>query len=88
MKKVILAIIVVIIVFAFTSPLYAWPAKGVPATGDMTPNSADPQVELGTNAVAYYSSQCIKNGGDFGGTGVDPSHGVRAAEIQLLLGHI
>lgn len=86
MKKIILAIIVFIIVFSFTSPLYAWPAKGVPATGDMTTKPDGTNVDNG-NLVAIYSSQCIKNGGDFKGTGVDPSHGVRGAEIQLLLGH-
>lgn len=86
MKKIILAIIVVIIVFSFTLPLYAWPAKGVPATGDLEKKAAGTNVD-NDNLVAIYSSQCIKNGGDFGGTGVDPSHGVRGAEIQFLLGH-
>lgn len=87
MKKIILAIIVVIIVFSFTLPLYAWPSKGVPATGDLEEKAAGTNVDINVNQVAYYSSMYIKNGGDFGGIGDDPSHGVRGAVIQALLGH-
>jgi len=86
MKKIILAIIVVIIVFSFTLPLYAWPAQGVPATGDLEKKAAGTNVDNG-NLVAYYSSMYIKNGGDFGGTGDDPSHGARGIAIQALLRH-
>ena len=59
----------------------------MPATGDLVQkDQGGTNVDNG-NLVAYYSSMYIKNGGDFGGIGDDPSHGVRGAVIQALLGH-
>jgi len=85
MKKVILALIVIIVVLSFTLPLYAWPLQGVPATSDSDDNPADPDVQL-DHGIGGTESQWIKWGGDHTG-GNDPSKGLRAREIQKYLGH-
>ena len=78
MKKIIIALIVVIIVFSFTLPLFATDKN------DAVQKDKGTNVDNG-NLVAYWSSIYIKNGQDFGSG--NPAHGVRGAEIQSLLGH-
>ncbi len=75
MKKIILAIVVVIIVFAFTFPLYA-----TPATGDLGLNKADPTSRICYKCSCLYSSFYIHNGGDFG-CGY-PSHGQEVPKFK------